>query len=116
MKKILIYIIAMLLIVTSASTVFAHPPKDANVAWDKATETLTVTADHNVNDAEKHYILTLTVFEGNKQLLLKQYDKQNSPAGFSDSVMLKGLKSGSVVRVQLVCNIMGSTEAEIKIP
>jgi hypothetical protein len=116
MKKFLIYVIAMVLIVASAGTVFAHPPKNASIAWDKALETLTVTADHNVNDPAKHYVLTLTVFEGNKQLLLKQYDKQNSPVGFSDSVMLQGLKSGSVVRVQLVCNIMGSTEAEIKIP
>ena len=116
MKKIMIYVVAMLLVIASAGTVFAHPPKNASIAWDKATETLTVTADHNVNDPAKHYVLTLTVFEGNKQLLLKQYDKQNSPVGFSDSVMLQGLKSGSVVRVQLVCNIMGSTEAEIKIP
>ena len=116
MKKILIYVVAMLLVLASAGTVFAHPPKNASISWDKATETLTVTADHNVNDPAKHYVLTLTVFEGNKQLLLKQYDKQNSPVGFSDSVMLQGLKSGSVVRVQLVCNIMGSTEAEIKIP
>lgn len=115
MKKILIYVIAMLLVVVSASVVFAHPPRNANAVWDKATETLTVTADHNVNDPTKHYVLTLTVFEGNKQLLLKQYDKQNSSAGFSDSVILKGLKSGSVVRVQLVCNIMGSTETEITI-
>ena len=116
MKKIMIYVVAMLLVIASAGTVFAHPPKNASIAWDKATETLTVTADHNVNDPAKHYVLTLTVFEGNKQLLLKQYDKQNSPVGFSDSVMLQGLKAGSVVRVQLVCNIMGSTEAEIKIP
>ena len=116
MKKFLIYVIAMVLIVASAGTVFAHPPKNASIAWDKATETLTVTADHNVNDPAKHYVLTLTVFEGNKQLLLKQYDKQSSPAGFSDSLMLQGLKSGSVVRVQLVCNIMGSTETEITIP
>ena len=116
MKKIMIYVVAMLLVIASAGTVFAHPPKNASIAWDKATETLTVTADHNVNDPAKHYVLTLTVFEGNKQLLLKQYDKQNSPVGFSDSVMLQGLKSGSVVRVQLVCNLMGSTEAEIKIP
>ena len=116
MKKFLIYVIAMVLIVASAGTVFAHPPKNASIAWDKATETLTVSAEHSVNDPAKHYVLTLTVFEGNKQLLLKQYDKQSSPAGFSDSLMLQGLKSGSVVRVQLVCNIMGSTETEITIP
>ena len=116
MKKTLIYAITALLILVSAGSSFAHPPKNANAVWDKASETLTVTAEHSVNDPIKHYILTLTVFEGNKQLLLKQYDKQGDPGGFSDRVILKGLKSGSHVRVQLVCNIMGSTESEITIP
>ena len=116
MKKTLIYTITALLILVSASISFAHPPKNVNAVWDKATETLTVTTEHSVNDPVKHYILTLTVFEGNKQLLLKQYDKQGDPGGFSDRVILKGLKSGSHVRVQLVCNIMGSTESEITIP
>lgn len=116
MKKTLIYAITALLILASAGSSFAHPPKNAKAVWDKASETLTVTAEHSVNDPVKHYILTLTVFEGNKQLLLKQYDKQGDPAKFSDSVILKGLKPGSHLRVQLVCNIMGSTEFEITIP
>lgn len=116
MKKMLIYAITGLLILISAGSAFAHPPKNINLAWDKGSETLAITANHNVNDPAKHYILTLTVFEGNKQLITKQYNKQGSPRGFSDSVILKGLKSGSHLRVQLVCNIMGSAESEIKIP
>lgn len=116
MKKTLLYAIAVMLILVSAGPSFAHPPKNVNAVWDKASETLTVTSEHSVNDPAKHYILTLTVFEGNRQLLLKQYDKQGAPGGFSDSVILQGLKSGSAVRVQLVCNIMGSTESEITIP
>lgn len=116
MKKTLIYAITALLILVSAGSAFAHPPKNANLVWDKATKTLTVTSEHSVNDPVKHYILTLTVFEGNKQLLLKQYNRQGEPGRFSDSVILQELKPGSVVRVQLVCNIMGSTESEITIP
>lgn len=116
MKKTLIYTITALLILVSASISFAHPPKNVNAVWDNASETLTVTAEHNVNDPVKHYILTLTIFEGNKQLLLKQYDKQGEPGNFTDSVILKGLEPGSVIRVQLLCNIMGSIESEITIP
>ena len=90
MKKTLIYAITALLILVSAGASFAHPPKNVNAVWDKASETLTVTSEHSVNDPVKHYILTLTVFEGNKQLLLNQYDKQGQPNGFSDSVFYRG--------------------------
>lgn len=116
MKKILIYAAVILFITAAAGPALAHPPKNVNMAWDSGTETLTVSAEHNVNAPDKHYILTLTVFEGNKQLLLKQYDRQGTAGGFSDSVILKGLRSGSQVRVQLVCNIMGSIENDITIP
>lgn len=116
MKKTSILAITALFMLLSAGQVFAHPPKSPAISWDKASETLTVTAEHSVNDPQKHYILTLTVFEGNKQLLLKQYDRQGDAGTFSDSVILKGLKPGSPVRVQLVCNIMGSVESEITIP
>lgn len=116
MKKTSIFALTALLMLFSAGQVFAHPPKSPDISWDKASETLTVTAGHSVNDPQKHYILTLTVFEGNKQLLLKQYDSQKDASAFSDSVILKGLKPGSQIRVQLVCNIMGAAESEITIP
>ncbi len=116
MKKKFLAAAILLLVLLSGGAACAHPPKTPDIVWDRTSETLTVTAEHNVNDPAKHYILTLTVFEGNRQLLLKQYDKQGSPERFSDSVILKGLKPGAQVRVQLVCNIMGSVEGEIKIP
>jgi hypothetical protein len=115
MKKTSILAITALIVLLSAGQVFAHPPKAPSVSWDKSSETLTVTAEHSVNDPQKQYVLTFTVFEGNKQVLLKQYDDQGDAKTFSDSVILKGLKPGSSVRVQLVCNIMGSAESEITI-
>ncbi len=116
MKKTIVLLTALALIIISASAVFAHPPKIGRVAWNQAQETLNVSAQHNVNDPEKHYILTLTVFEGNRQLLLKQYTRQGSADGFSDSIILKGIKSGAKLRIQLVCNIMGSSETEFLVP
>ena len=116
MKKTIILLIASALIVMSAGSVFAHPPKPATVRWDQNRETLQVSAQHNVNDPDKHYVLTMTIFEGNRQLLLKQYTRQDSADGFNDSVILKNVKSGSKIRIQLVCNIMGSSETEFTIP
>lgn len=117
MKKraivVLALIFAMALIVAPA---FAHPPKDLSVSWDAMGRKLTVSANHSVNDASKHFILGVTIFEGNKQLLQKQYSSQNSAGGFRDSFVLEGLTSGTKIRIQLVCNIMGSAETEFTIP
>jgi len=94
----------------------AHPPKEITVSWDASSDTLTVNALHSVNDPAKHYILVMSIIEGDSQLVMKQYTKQDSAEGFSDSVILKGLKSGTKLRIQLACNIMGSKEVEFKIP
>lgn len=116
MKKIIVSFITMTVIFVSATVALAHPPKNIIVTWDKAQETLQVSAEHTVNDASKHYVLSMTILDGNNQLLIKQYTKQDSLNKFSDSVVLKGMKTGTKLRVQLVCNIMGSTEKSYLIP
>ena len=74
---------------------------------------MTVTAEHSVNDVSKHYILSLTILDGNKQILMKQYSKQDSPEQFTDTVLLKDIKPGTKLRVQVTCNIMGSKETQV---
>jgi hypothetical protein len=114
MKKTSILAITALIVLLSAGQVFAHPPK-APPFPGQILGDLTVTAEHASTILRNIMVLTFTVFEGNKQVLLKQYDDQGDAKTFSDSVILKGLKPGSSVRVQLVCNIMGSAESEITI-
>ncbi|NLV81466.1 MAG: hypothetical protein GXZ18_00450 [Synergistaceae bacterium] len=116
MKKKIILLIAVTAIFASACGVFAHPAKNVTVSWDKAQETLQISAEHHVNDASKHYVLSMTIFDGNNQVLIKQYTKQDSTEKFSDKVVLKGMNSGTKIRVQLVDNIMGSTEQVYFIP
>lgn len=116
MKKIKVLFVAALFIMAAASAALAHPPKSVSCSWNGQTSTLTVTASHEVNDAAKHYVLTLTVLENGKQIVFKQYSKQDSAAQFSDSVLLKGMKSGTKLRIILMCNIMGSVESDYIIP
>lgn len=116
MKKIAILLTAVSILFVLSCTAFAHPPKSITASWNASQETLTVTAEHSVEDAAKHYILSLTILDGTKQLVMKQYSKQNSTDGFSDSLILKGMKSGTKLRIQLVCNIMGSKELQYIIP
>lgn len=116
MKKTVLLLLTTLVLLCAATAVFAHPPKAISVGWDAGNQILNVSAEHNVNDPAKHYVLSMTIFEGNKQLLQKQYTSQSSPEKFEDSVALKGIASGTVLRIQLVCNIMGSQETEFRIP
>ena len=116
MKKIAILLTAVSILFVLSCTAFAHPPKSITASWNASQETLSVTAEHSVEDAAKHYILSLTILDGTKQLVMKQYSKQNSTDGFSDSLILKGMKSGTKLRIQLVCNIMGSKELQYIIP
>lgn len=112
MKKT-VFFLAALGILAVSTCAFAHPPKSLSLSWDKGQETLHVTAEHNVNDTGKHFIASLTVFDGNKKVITKEYSQQNSPEIFSDNIQIKGIAPGTKLRVQIVCNIMGSKEAEI---
>lgn len=116
MKKRAMTVLILAVTLLTAATAFAHPPKSVSASWDASGQILNVTAEHSVNDQAKHYVLSLTIFEGNKQLLQKQYSSQNSAERFSDRVALKGVPSGTKIRVQVVCNIMGATETEFTIP
>lgn len=117
MKKRAVVVLALIFVMAlSVVPALAHPPKNLSASWDAAGKRLTVTADHSVNDASKHFILGVTIFEGNKQVLQKQYTNQSSADGFRDSFVLEGITSGTKIRIQIVCNIMGSAERELVIP
>lgn len=117
MKKRAVVVLALVFVMSLfMASAFAHPPKDLSASWDATGNKLTVTANHSVNDASKHFILGVTIFEGNKQVLQKQYTNQSSADGFRDSFVLEGLAPGTKLRIQIVCNIMGSAEREFVIP
>lgn len=101
------------LLTMSAGAAAAHPPTDIAAAWNKADGTLSISASHQVNDNTKHYIMTLVVMDGNKQLLMKKYTQQAGLSGFSDKVQLSGVKPGTKLTIELTCNIMGSASKEI---
>lgn len=101
------------LLVLSATAAFAIPPENIVLSWDSSSSTLSVTADHPVNDGTKHYIMAMYITSDGKQILTKEYRSQPSLEVFSDSVRLEGAAPGSVITVELVCNIMGNAKKEI---
>ena len=115
-KKTITAFVCAIILVVAAAVAFAHPPKAISAAWDASNQMLNISAEHSVNDPAKHYVLNMTIFQGGKQLLQKQYTSQATAQKFQDSVALKGMSSGTKIRIQVVCNIMGSTETEFTIP
>lgn len=106
---------AVLAAAMTAGAAFAQPPEDVNAVWDAGSHTLTVTASHPVNDKTKHFVMAMTVTDGNKQIFTKRYTQQGTAQGFSEKAQLNGVKPGDKLTVELVCNIMGVATKEITV-
>ena len=107
--------LAFILTVAVAGQAAAHPPTNVKLSWDGAGQTLSVKADHRVNDKTKHYVMSMSVSGPSGQLVSERYESQGTNEGFSDSVRLDGVKPGDKLTVELVCNIMGTATKEITI-
>ena len=107
--------LAFILTVAVAGQAAAHPPTNVNLSWDGAGQTLSVTADHRVNDKTKHYVMSRSVTGPSGQRASERYDSQGTNEKFSDTVDLSGVKPGDKLSVELVCNIMGTATKEITI-
>lgn len=116
MKKISMIVLILAIALLTATAAFAHSPKNLSASWNASNNTLKVTAEHSVKVPSQHYVKSMTIFLGSKQLLQRKYSSQNSAEMFSDSVTLKLLPSGTKIRIRVVCNIKGSAETEFRIP
>lgn len=94
----------------------AHPPTSIQLSYNPANSTLAVTVMHTVDNPKSHYIESISVFTKGKVLAQKNYTSQTSNTEQRDTFVLSGVASGTEIRVEAVCNIMGSSEAILKIP
>ena len=108
-------VLALLLLMLFASSSFAHPPKDVQLAWS-ASGALTVKAEHKVEDPGKHYVSKVVVFVNDKIAAQKEYSSQQSADAFSDTFSLGALPSGTKISAEVFCVIMGSKSASMIIP
>lgn len=113
--KSLTVILAAFVVMAAAGAALAQPPGDISLSWDGASGTLSVSAQHPVNDKTKHFVMMMTVSKDGDALVTKKYTSQASDGVFSDKVQLKDVKPGDKLAVELTCNIMGTTTKEITI-
>jgi desulfoferrodoxin (superoxide reductase-like protein) len=77
---------------------------------------LTVTVEHSVDNPEKHYISKITVYADNKILVSKDYGSQTSTGVQTDTFSLGSLPSGTTLKVEAFCVIMGSATGATVVP
>ena len=116
MKKLLgalVFVACLFLLSTSLAN--AHPPKSVGLSWNPSG-TLSVNVSHSVNDPVKHYVYRIIVYVNNGVAAQKEYNSQSNGDGLNDSFSLGALPSGTNIKVEAFCVIMGSTTASLTVP
>jgi hypothetical protein len=98
-----------------SKTAFAHPPKEVRVDLRPGGE-LVVYAAHTVDDPQKHYIFRIIVYANNNVVATKEYKSQNDMGGLTDTFSLGELPSGTHLKVEASCVIMGSATGSVVVP
>lgn len=93
----------------------AHPAKEVELSLND--DTLTVTADHAVRNASKHYIKEITISIGDSLILAKNYSEQTSKESLIDTFLLPKdlLIEGETIYVETVCNKFGTKVGQLTI-
>lgn len=105
--------LAALLAVLIAMPAFAHPAREVSMSWNNGS--LTVKVQHGVDDPAKHFIQQISVYVNDKMVAQKKYTKQATNEGMSDTFQLGALAPKSVIRAEVTCVIMGTTNGTLTV-
>jgi desulfoferrodoxin (superoxide reductase-like protein) len=109
------WVLIALLVLVPATMVSAHPPKSVSLQWGTGGN-LTVSVVHAVNDPAKHYIHKIVIYINDMIAGQKEYKSQQTPEGFSDTFLLGAKPSGTKIKAEAFCLIMGSAEGSVIVP
>jgi hypothetical protein len=98
-----------------AATAAAHPPKEVRLEWNPSGE-LAVIIAHSVDNPGKHYVYRIAVYVDNKMAATRDYQSQASADGLTDVFSLGPLPSGTNLKAEAYCVIMGSTVGSTVVP
>ncbi|MDR1509340.1 MAG: hypothetical protein LBS53_06845 [Synergistaceae bacterium] len=94
---------------------FAHPPREVRLDLRPGGE-LVVYAAHTVDDPQKHYIYRITVYANNNIVATRDYKSQNGMDGLTDAFAVGDLPSGTNLKAEAFCVIMGSATGTVVVP
>ncbi len=109
------HIIIISLMLLALSLGFAHPAGKVSAAYDAKTNILSVDFNHKVNNAADHYIQTVIVSLGGKEVIRQTITQQENAEGGS-LVYKPSSQKGDMISIQTECNKGGKKSTTITIP
>jgi hypothetical protein len=108
-------LVVVLLGSVARTTAYAHPPKSVELGLN-ADGSLTVMVGHGVNDPGKHYIYKIVVYVNDTVAVQREYKSQTSAEGMTDTFAIGSKPSGTRIKAEAFCIIMGSLVGTVTIP
>lgn len=87
--------------------VYAHAPKEVVLAYNKDSQTLTVTITHKSPSPGFHYISKIEIKKNGAPIGTNEYKNQPDKETFDYSYKIQALE-GDKIEVKATCNLFGS--------
>lgn len=98
-----------------ASTAYAHPPSDIQIAFDPTTKIVTAVIIHPVSNPLNHSIQKVDVGVNGNEIIEHRISRQDDNDRQRVSYLIPDVKDGDVISVEGYCSISGKLRQEITI-
>jgi desulfoferrodoxin (superoxide reductase-like protein) len=113
--RLVTVILAALVVFGTAGYVSAHPPSATDIGFDLESHTLTVTVDHAVRDASKHYVDKIEVKLNGDKIIEQKFAAQVDGRIQEAFYLVADADVGDEIEVTAECNIAGKKTTAIKV-
>ncbi len=111
MKKMLI-LIGLLVFLAGLQS---HAPSDMEISFDAEEQILTLVIMHGVGDHQSHYIGSVTVSQGGKEIIVQQLSRQDDNEKVTLKYRIPEAEKGMTLNIVANCNRTGRMRREIEI-
>ena len=96
-----------------AGNVFAHPPTEMVLSYDKETKTLHIDIKHVSDSLREHNIRRIIIYRNEEEAQALNFNTQKPP-GLTEDVVVE-TKSGDILRVKAISSEGGKKEATLTV-
>ncbi len=114
MKK-MIGSLTLLISLTGATMVYAHPASNLNATFDPDTKMLRTVITHNVSAPDRHYIDKVDITLNGNVIIGHVVSRQDNNIEQTVSYLIPDVKAGDVLSVDTNCNKGGKLKKDIKV-
>jgi hypothetical protein len=96
----------------SLALVRGHSPSGMEITYDAEEMVLTLVVDHQVGNPTNHYVRTVRIYEGNRELVIQEMNRQDDAGSVTLIYRLPDAETGMVLTVEADCNRVGTISQE----